>query len=237
MYGCGNNRGLRGVGMHAGLTSMIPALICGWGLTAAVRVHGLEVGTAELQVTPEIRVGAISWDQLRSQGGHKSIVGLGLRGDLVSGRLGLRIDIEKWRVAEGLDFNAGVVPKGGHRVAVEGRYLVPLRDTLAWYPYAGIAGEEWQRDRTPGNWQSVKFMSPVVGVGLSHDKAFIKAGVSLMILAETDDGTNPRGRFGFESEAGMRIAAVSVGLFWRGAGFQDPDAKMIQSGAFMRYRF
>ncbi|MFO7820701.1 MAG: hypothetical protein R6V56_01370, partial [Lentisphaeria bacterium] len=71
-----------------------------------------------------------------------------------------------------------------------------------------------------------------------HERGYIKAGVGHAFAAgANNEESDPDGRVGFESEAGLRLSNWTVGLFWRGAGFQEPDAKLIQGGGFLGYTF
>ncbi|NLF16167.1 MAG: hypothetical protein GX595_02770 [Lentisphaerae bacterium] len=208
------------------------------GLVAAgSAVRAIEIGDGELRITPRVTAGAVSWDELRGRGGHKSIGGLRVDADYRVDRIGVNLDLWKWWVAEGLDFNKGTIPKDGHRVGLELRRVIGVNEALSWYPYAGVAYEEWNRHSVPDKWRSLDFLSGVVGAGVEHDKAYAKLGLSHPFTAHTDRGSDPSGRVGFESEVGLRLSAVTIGLFWRGAGFQEPDAKLIKTGAFVGYRF
>jgi hypothetical protein len=204
-------------------------------------VVGLELGNGALRITPRVTVGSVSWDELRSRGGHKSTAGIGLNADYVTGRLGLSADVSHWWVSEGLDINKGVIPKSGFRVGLEPRYIFPVNESVSWYPYLGLAYENWDRHTPPASsrtvWESIDFLTATAGLGLNYDKAYAKAGVNHSFVGWTDRGKDPEGRFGFETEIGLRISPLSFGMFWRGAAFQEPDAKLIHTGAFLGYEF
>jgi hypothetical protein len=181
-----------------------------------------------LEVMPRILVGAVSWDELRSRGGHKSIVGLDVDALYVTGRNGVSVGLQRWWVSEGLDINRGVIPKGGYKADAELRRYFTARNGLVWY---------WERDRVPGKWKRLSSPAVVAGAGLERGIAHVRAAVTQSFAARTDLDEDPEGRVGFDVETGMRLDRAAMGLFWRGAGFQEPDAKLIQAGAWFGWAF
>ena len=226
---------------RTGITRCGLCLLGLWGLRYVPSAAGLELAEGELRITPRITAGSVSWDELRTRGGHKSTAGLGVNADYVRERTGLGLDVWYWHVSEGLDSNEGVIPKSAFRIGADLRRLFPVKDDLTWYPYIGLAYETWNRDRPPPDtrtyWESLDFLTATVGAGLTYDKAYAKLGVSQSFMAKADRGDDPNGRVGFESEVGMRLRPLSLGLFWRGNGFQNPDTKLIHAGMFLGYEF
>lgn len=217
----------------AWLTAALAVMLAGFETALAV-----EVGGGEWSFTPRLFVGSVSWSQLRQQGGHKAMAGL-------EGLLDYRLDNwvvgvmgQKWWVTEGMDSNMGIMPEEGHRLGLEVRRLFDVGDGFSLYPFVSLGYEEWWRHELhPQVWSKLGFLNGVLGLGLEHQRAYLKAGIGHAFAARANQGGNPEGRFGFESEAGVRLAAWTVGLFWRGAGFQAPDAKLLQAGAFLGYTF
>jgi hypothetical protein len=203
----------------------------------ADRARALELCDGEIEFTPRLSAGLVSWDELRSKGGHKSLVGLGLNTDYLHGRNGLNLDLWKWWVSEGLDSNKGIIPKDGHWLRLEGRRQFDANEKLVWYPYLGVAYEEWNRHSLPDKWDSLDFFNAILGVGIEQESFYAKAGLSHPISAQTDTNEDPSGRVGFETEVGLRLSPITIGMFWRGAAFQEPDAKLIHGGVFVAYTF
>lgn len=225
--------------VHTGKCRM--TLIFGLAAIGAFALAGtsraLEACGGEFAFTPRLSVGFVSWDELRSVGGHKSLVGIGMNMDYLNGANGLNLDVWKWWVSEGLDSNKGIIPKDGHWVKLEARRQFDANEKMVWYPYIGVAYEAWNRHSLPDKWKSLDFCNAILGVGVEQESFYAKVGISHSFAADTDTSESPSGRFGFETEVGLRLSPVTVGMFWRGAAFQKPDAKLLQGGVFAAYTF
>lgn len=84
---------------------------------------------------------------------------------------------------------------------------------------------------------SLDFVSWRAGLGLDIERGYFKAGVLKPISVSADRGADPTPRYGFIADGGIRLAAFTVGLFFKYAGFEDPDDKMVQTGPFLSYAF
>ncbi|MCF7853745.1 MAG: hypothetical protein K9N51_03025 [Candidatus Pacebacteria bacterium] len=208
------------------------------GVTLRMEVRASELWGGEAHITPRVTAGFVSWDELRNRGGHKSLGGVGLNLDYLVHDVGVSLDLWKWWVSEGLDSSEGVMPEDGHRIGLEARRMFSVDERVKWFPYVGVAYEEWKRDRVLGKWSTVDFWSAAIGVGLQLEAGhFLKAGITQCFSPDMDTDGSPDGRVGFESEGGVRLGKFSIGLFCRGAGFQEPDAKLLQAGGFLSYMF
>ncbi|PKL52003.1 MAG: hypothetical protein CVV37_03470 [Nitrospira bacterium HGW-Nitrospira-1] len=200
--------------------------------------YAMQFGTAELKAEPYLKGGTIAWDQLGGIGGHKFIVAGGINTDVkFNNNLGVAINLEKWWVEEGLDDDEGIIPKEGYSIFTDVKYFLKTDSDLLFYPYAGIGFEEWNKGNTSESWKSLKFFNWVAGIGVEHEKGYIKAGITRPFSVNARDSSNPTPRFGFTAEGGIKLKAFLVGLFYKYAGFEDPDGKMTQSGLFIGYRF
>lgn len=70
-----------------------------------------------------------------------------------------------------------------------------------------------------------------------HDRWYISAGLLRPFAVNAVGDPDPTARFGFTVESGIRVNTVTIGLCYKSLGFQDPDAKMVQSGVFVGYHF
>lgn len=197
----------------------------------------LDLERLELRVEPIVRAGTIAWDQVDGTGGHKFLVAAGMNGLAQLERLGARLHLEGWWVAEGLDDDRGVIANDGHHVRADARWLFrPLPD-VAVYPFAGLGHEHWDRGGHATVWEDLDLPYAVAGGGLESARAFLWAGITRPFLPRTDTGLDPSPRFGFSSEAGVRVVGITLGLFYHYAAIEDPDAKAIRTGLFIGYRF
>jgi len=201
------------------------------------RVVAFQVGTAEVEVEPYVKGGTLAWDELRGIGGHKSLVAGGLNSLARFDRLGTGFNFEKWWLAEKLDDDKGIIPDGGHRFFADGRYFFKPADSLQVYPFAGLGYEHWSRTDAAGSWRKIDFPYASLGGGLDYQQSFLKVGLLLPFAATADSGPNPQSRVGVTADAGIRLFNVTIGLFFRSVGFEDPDAKMVQAGFMLGYLF
>ncbi len=199
--------------------------------------YAIQLGTAELEAMPYLKGGTIAWDQLGGIGGHKFIIAGGLNTNVKFDPLGAGINFEKWWVAEGLDDDKGIIPKEGYSISTDIRYFIKIDDNLLLYPFAGVGFEEWEKGGKSESWKTLKFFNWAVGIGLENEKCFIRAGIAKPFSVSTQDDFEPKSRYGFSAEGGIKLKAFTVGLFYKYAGFEDPDAKMSQSGLFIGYGF
>jgi hypothetical protein len=79
-----------------------------------------------------------------------------------------------------------------------------------------------------------------VGMEAEFNKGYAKLAVLTPFSPEVDRQinseeikTNP----GLIAEVGMNLDSFVVGVFFKHLGFEDPDAKIIQSGILLGYRF
>jgi len=199
--------------------------------------YAMQLGTAELEVEPYLKGGTIAWDSLGGIGGHKSIIAGGLNANVKLSSLGATVNLEKWLVAEGLDDDKGIIPKEGYSIFTDVKYFLKTDSDFLFYPYAGIGFEEWGKRETSNSWESLKFFNLAVGMGVEHEKGYMKAGITSPFSVNAQGSSDPTPRYGFSAEGGIKLKAFLIGLFYKYAGFQDPDAKMTQSGLFIGYRF
>ena len=199
--------------------------------------YAMQLGTVELEATPYLKGGTIAWDQLGGVGGHKFIVAGGLNTNVKFSSFGAGINFEKWWVAEGLDDDEGIIPEDGYSISTDIKYFIKIDGNLLFYPYAGVGFEEWEKEETGETWKSLKFYNWAVGMGIENEKGYIKAGITRPFSVSTNNDLKPKSRYGFSAEGGIKLKAFTVGLFYKYAGFEDPDAKMSQSGLFIGYTF
>ncbi len=205
-------------------------------LTTIGLSHGFPLGTAEAEIRPYLRVGTIAWDQLGGVGGHKSLVGAGFTTNVNWERVGTRLAVEKWWVAEGLDDDQGIIPKEGYSLSGDARYDFRL-GSFRLFPFAGLGYDTWEDRGAPASWDTLRFLSWRAGAGLDHDRGYISAGLLRPFAVNAVGGSDPTARYGFTVEGGIRVNAVTIGLFYKSLGFQDPDAKIVQSSVFVGYHF
>jgi hypothetical protein len=92
--------------------------------------------------------------------------------------------------------------------------------------------KEWR------DWKSLKFYNWTVGMGVKNEQGYIKAGITKPFSVYVNDGSKPKTtRWGFSAEGGIKLKVFLIGLFYKYTGFEDADAKMIQSGLFIGYSF
>jgi len=103
------------------------------------------------------------------------------------------------------------------------------------YPYVRVSFEEWQREKSE-NWKSLKFFNTGVGVGLEKGPGYLKTEITKPFSAKAGE-ERPSGRYGFSAESGIKLKSFSIGLFYKYGGFENPDAKMTQTGIIMGYIF
>jgi len=192
---------------------------------------------AELKIEPHLKGGTIAWDQLGGIGGHKFMMAGGLDADVKFGSFGTAVNLEKWWVAEGLDDDKGIIPKVGYSIFTDAKYFLKTDSDFLFYPYAGIGFEGWGKRETSESWKSLKFFNWAVGIGVEHEKGYIKAGITKPFSVNAQDSPDPIPRYGFCAKGGIKLKALLIRLFYKYAGFQDPDDKMVQNGLFAGYRF
>ncbi len=205
-------------------------------LTTIGLSHGFPLGGAEAEVRPYLKVGTIAWDQLGGVGGHKSLVGVGFATNVDWERVGTRLLIEKWWVAEGLDDDRGIIPKEGLSLSGDAGYGFKF-GSVRLSPSAGFGYDAWEDRGAPAGWDSLCFLSWHAGAGLDYNQGYMSAGLLRPFAVNAVGGPDPRARYGFTIEGGIRIRALTIGLFYKSLGFQDPDAKLVQSGVFVGYAF
>lgn len=205
-----------------------------FGYASAITIGGI----AELELVPYLKGGTIAWDQLEGKGGHKSILAGGLNSNVkFDFPLGATINLEKWWVAEGLDDDEGIIAEDGYNISMDFKYFLKTGKDFLFYPYADIGYEEWGREKAFENWKSLKFFNLGIGAGLAHEKGYIRATITRPFSVSAQNGIDPSPRYGFSAEGGIRLEAFLIGLFYKYAGFEDPDAKITKSGLFIGYRF
>lgn len=200
-------------------------------------VYAFELGTAQIELEPYVKGGAVTWDQLQAVGGLKSLVALGLNSVATFGRVGAGFNFEKWWLAERLDDDKGIIPDGGHRFFADARYSFSPAEELRLYPFAGLGYEHWSRGDAVSSWRSIDFPYAAAGGGAEYRSGFFKIGLLMPFAATTDTGPDPKSRVGVTVDAGVRLFNVVAGLFFRSVGFEDPDAKMVQAGVMVGYTF
>jgi hypothetical protein len=216
-------------------TFLLGAVIC--GCIFHDPVHAFQVGTAQLEVEPYVKGGTIAWDELRGIGGHKSLIAAGINTLAAFDRVGAGFNFEKWWLGEPLDDDKGIIPDGGHRLFADVRYFFKPTEELRVYPFAGVGYEHWSRSDAVGSWQSINFPYASMGGGAEYQHSYVKIGLLLPFSATADSGPDPKSRVGVTADAGIRLYNVSVGVFFRSVGLEDPDAKMVQAGVMVGYAF
>jgi len=209
---------------------LVSVMIMFWGV-------GNVVSAAELELAPYVKGGTIAWDQLEGIGGHKSIVAGGLNVNAKFYSLGAGATLEKWWVSEGMDDDKGLIPKEGYSLLTDVKYFFKVDENILLYPYAGVGFEGWDKGKEWRDWKSVRFFNWTIGAGLESEKGYIKAGVTKPFSMSTQNGLEPKSRYGFSVESGIKLKDFRIGLFYKYAGLEDPDAKMTQSGLFIGYSF
>lgn len=199
--------------------------------------YALQLGTVELEVEPYLKGGTIAWDQLGGVGGHKFLIAGGLNTNVKFDSFGSTINLEKWWVTEGLDDDEGIVAEDGYNISMDFKYFLKTGKDFLFYPYADIGYERWDREKAFENWRSLKFFNLGIGAGLAHEKGYIRAAITRPFSVSAQNGIDSSPRYGFSAEGGIKLKAFLIGLFYKYAGFEDPDAKMTQSGLFIGYRF
>jgi len=195
------------------------------------------VSAVELELAPYVKGGTIAWDQLSGTGGHKSLVAGGLNVNVKFDSLGAGATLEKWWVAEGMDDDKGLIPKEGYNLLTDVKYFFKVNDNILLYPYIGVGLEGWEKGKEWRDWKSVQFFNWTIGAGLENERGYIKAGVTKPFFVSTQNGLEPKPRYGFSAESGMKLKTFRIGLFYKYTGLEDPDAKMTQSGLFVAYSF
>jgi len=190
---------------------------------------------AQLTVEPFFKGGTMAWDQLASIGGHKSLVGTGLVGTLSLRRVGIGLEAERWWLSEGLDDDAGYIPRDGHHFRSHVQYALADR-SVRLGPFAGVGYHRWYRRAAAVDWESLRFFYAWVGVGAETEGGYIRAAFATPFGGSTDTHLTPRRKLGFISEGGLRARRLSLGLFYQHFGLQDPDAKAVQAGVLIGYR-
>ncbi|HMU54578.1 MAG TPA: hypothetical protein PKA61_06210 [Nitrospira sp.] len=203
-----------------------------WGTAQA-----FTVGVAEIELEPYAKGGTIAWDELQGIGGHKSLVALGINALARFDRLGLGFNFENWWLGEKLDDDAGIIPNEGRRFYADLRYGFRPTESLELYPFAGLGYEHWSRDDAVNAWNSINFPYAAIGGGAEYEHCYAKIGLLMPFAATANVGPNPTSRIGVTADAGLRLFNFTVGVFFRSVGFEDPDAKMVQAGVMLGYRF
>lgn len=198
---------------------------------------GSVTSATELELMPYLKGGTIAWDQLDGVGGHKFVVAGGLNANVKFDSLGAGATLEKWWVAEGLDDDKGLIPKEGYSLSTDVKYFFEFDDNILLYPYVGVGFERWEKGKEWRDWKSVKFFNWTIGAGLENERGYIEAGVTKPFSMSTQNGFEPKPRYGFFAESGIKLKAFLIGLFYKYAGFEDPDAKMTQSGLLIGYKW
>jgi hypothetical protein len=221
------------------LNKLLVAFVLFGMIGALGHADAFEIGKAKLEVEPYVKGGTIAWDQHGGVGGHKFMMAAGVNANVKFGvpSLGSTINLEGWKVMEGLDSDKGIIPEKGYSFSWDVKYFLKLTDFFRFYPYAGIGYEKWQDRANPRDWESLRFYNWMAGIGAESEKVYIKAGITKPFSPATDSGLHPKPRYGFSSEIGVNIwKNFHAGLFYKYAAFQDPDAKMTQSGLLVAYR-
>lgn len=126
--------------------------------------HGFPLGTAEAEIRPYLKVSTIAWDQLGAVGGHKSLVGAEFTTNVNWERVGTRLAVEKWWVAEGLDDDQGILPKEGYSLSGDARYDFRI-GSVRLFPFAGLGYDTWEDRGAPASWDTLRFLSWRAGAG------------------------------------------------------------------------
>jgi hypothetical protein len=207
-------------------------------LCSLSQAYAIGVGSADLAINPYLKGGSISWDELDGIGGHKFVVGGGLDTNLYYNRVKGRMNLEGWIVGEGMDDDRGIIPRYGFSISADIGYKVATIDNFTLYPYTGIGFERWDRDHLQQEqWTSLRFFDWTIGLSVEHPVAYGRLEMSFPFSQETNKDSSIKPKPGFYSEAGMNIKQFLIGLFFSFSGFEDPDAKMTQSGILFGYRF
>jgi opacity protein-like surface antigen len=151
--------------------------------------------------------------------------------------LGAIINLERWKVSEGLDSDRGIIPGEGYSFSGDIKYNLQFSNIFQVYPYAGIGYEKLKKRAKPANWQTLRFYNWMAGLGTESERVYLKAAVTKPFSPSTSNGLYPKPRFGFSSEGGVNIwKNLYAGLFYKYSGFEKPDSKMTQSGLLVAYR-
>lgn len=213
----------------------IGILLLSWQLSGTA--SAFELGAADVQLEPYVKGGTLAWDELQGVGGHKSLIAAGLNGLASFDAIGAGFNFEKWWLGERLDDDKGIIPDEGHRLFADARYFFKPTEHLRLYPFAGLGYEHWSRHDAAGSWRSIDFPYWSVGGGAEYQNSYLKLGFLMPFAASADSGPDPKSRVGLTADAGLRFSNVTVGVFFRSLGFEDPDAKMVQTGVMLGYTF
>ncbi len=208
-----------------------------WIIAGFATAYAMELGSADLEVTPYVKGGTIAWDQLGGVGGHKFLTAVGVNSDFNFDPLVTIIKIEGWWVSEELDDDKGIIPENGYTISADVKYLLKTSGNFIFYPYASIGYEKWNKGSSWTDWKTLRFFNLGLGGGADNGTGYIKAGITLPAAISAGEGSDPSARFGFSAEVGLRFQALLIGLFFDYKGFEDPDAKMTMSGLFLGYSF
>jgi hypothetical protein len=199
--------------------------------------YSMGIGPVDVEIKPYLKGGSIAWDELGGIGGHKLLAAAGIDTTICFNNLKGTINFERWIIGEGMDDDRGIIPRDGYIIAADIGYKVATIENFSLYPYTGIGFERWNRDKLEGTWSSLEFFDWTIGLSVEHPVVFGKLGMLFPFSQETNEDSSVKSKPGLHSEIGVNIKRFIVGIFHRFTGFEDPDAKMTQSGIFFGYRF
>jgi hypothetical protein len=203
---------------------------------SATSAYAFQLGSTELELQPYIKGGTVAWDELAGIGGHKSMIAAGLTANLQQGSWGARLNGERWWLAEKLDDDKGFIPSAGYAMSADAKYFIPT-GIGRFAPFTGLGFDGWQDRQSTTTFDTLTFMSWRGGLAFDHERGYLSAAALLPFAINAVGGNDPSARIGFTAEAGVYLGPVVAGLFFKTIGFQDPDAKMVQSGLFLAYSF
>ncbi len=202
--------------------------------------HAFEAGGADIEFEPYVKLGSVAWDQNSGTGGHKFTVGGGIDTTIRYDALKGIINFDRWTHGEKMDDDEGIIPEDGYSFSGEVAYRMEATEDITLYPYTMVGYEKWTRDGTFGSWETLEFYLWAIGVEAEYKGGYAKLGVLTPFSPEVDKQINSeeiKTKPGLMAEVGMNWDSIVVGLFYKHLGFEDPDAKIVQSGILVGYRF
>jgi hypothetical protein len=201
--------------------------------------HAFDAGGVEIELEPYFKGGSIGWDQNEGIGGHKFTIGGGLNTSIRYDAFKGVVSFDKWVHGEKMDDDVGIIPEDGYTISGEAAYRIAVIDDIALSPYTIFGYEKWNRDGMFG-WETLEFYMLAVGMEAEFNKGYAKLAVLTPLSPAVDiqiKSEEIKTKPGLIAEVGMNFDSFVVGLFYKHLGFEDPDAKIIQSGLLVGYRF
>jgi len=174
--------------------------------------------------------------------GHKFLRGLGVKfSSNPYKKLQFSLGGEFWEMGEPLD-DENHIPIGGKTVYGNVIYNWKFgRFTIG--PFLSLGFEKWEREY-PGNWgwTSVDFLKITPGIKIEYKlnndwSLYAKGGPVIPFSARTNDGLNPSGRPGFDTEVGIRWVYFSLGFFYNRIELDNSSFGSIQHPEFKFNRY